>query len=237
MRKTRSRTVLAEGAHLIGYTSHHSAAMDRKSLPERGRDRKGSDAKTGNELFTFRGHTGVRFRPGTAPTDREFLHTATIRRKCGIPRREQNFSSSTDTQIEWLSRCSAPMGRESLLGAPTRPQKVWNAKTGAAELSTLNGHTDTVLCASFSPDGSRIVTGAPTLQQRFGMRNSARSFLPSKGHPVAVRYVTFSPDGLAIGTSCVRMAKIWDSRPFVATLPVAGATSSRDSHLKQPTKP
>ena len=36
---------------------------------------------------------------------------------------------------------------------------VWDARTGA-ELLALTGHTDSVLCAAFSPDGTRIVTGS-----------------------------------------------------------------------------
>jgi WD40 repeat protein len=36
---------------------------------------------------------------------------------------------------------------------------VWDAKTGAEAL-TLKGHTDRVLSASFSPDGTRIVTAS-----------------------------------------------------------------------------
>ena len=35
---------------------------------------------------------------------------------------------------------------------------MWDAKTGA-EVLTLKGHTLGVYSASFSPDGSRIVTG------------------------------------------------------------------------------
>jgi eukaryotic-like serine/threonine-protein kinase len=37
--------------------------------------------------------------------------------------------------------------------------KVWDARTGA-ELLALKGHTGSVASASFSADGSRIVTGS-----------------------------------------------------------------------------
>ena len=36
---------------------------------------------------------------------------------------------------------------------------MWDAQTGA-EVLTLKGHTGHVTSASFSPDGSRIVTGS-----------------------------------------------------------------------------
>jgi len=37
--------------------------------------------------------------------------------------------------------------------------KVWDAQNGD-ELLSLKGHTGTVTCVAFSPDGARIVTGS-----------------------------------------------------------------------------
>ena len=37
--------------------------------------------------------------------------------------------------------------------------KVWDAKSGA-EVLTLKGHTNIVISAMFSPDGSRVVTAS-----------------------------------------------------------------------------
>ena len=41
----------------------------------------------------------------------------------------------------------------------TPTAKVWDARSGAEAL-TLKGHTGYVSSASFSPDGSRVVTGS-----------------------------------------------------------------------------
>jgi WD40 repeat protein len=42
-------------------------------------------------------------------------------------------------------------------GSYDKTAKVWDAKSGALVL-TLNGHTEGVFSASFSPDGSRVLT-------------------------------------------------------------------------------
>ncbi len=56
-------------------------------------------------------------------------------------------------------RRSARTARGSSPGADDKTAKVWDAKSGA-EVLTLKGHTGRVISASFSPDGSRIVTGS-----------------------------------------------------------------------------
>ena len=53
---------------------------------------------------------------------------------------------------------SAPTARRIVTGSEDGTAKVWDARTGSALLE-LKGHKGAVTSASFSPDGSRIVTG------------------------------------------------------------------------------
>ena len=65
---------------------------------------------------------------------------------------------------------------------------------------------------SFSPDGSRIVTGSGTRRRRCGTRGPARTRSTSRGTPRR-QCGSFSPDGARIVTgSGDGTAKVWDAR-------------------------
>ena len=66
---------------------------------------------------------------------------------------------------------------------------MWDARTGA-ELLTLKGHTDGVDSATFSPDGSRVLTGGPDRTAKvWDATPINREFLPRDltSRPQAVR--------------------------------------------------
>ena len=92
--------------------------------------------------------------------------------------------------------------------------KVWDAKSGA-EVLTLKGHTEQVSSASFSPDGSRIVTGSRDKTAKVWDAKSGAEVLTLKGHTGPVHSASFSPDGSRIVTgSDDGTAKVWDARPL-----------------------
>ena len=72
-------------------------------------------------------------------------------------------------------------------------------ETGA-EVLTLKGHTGGVRSASFSPDGTRIVTGSGTRRRRCGTRETGAEVLTLKGHTGRVNSASFSADGTRIVT-------------------------------------
>jgi hypothetical protein len=81
------------------------------------------------------------------------------------------------------------------------------------DLLTLMGHTSAVLSASFSPDGSRVVTGSYDSTANVWGAHSGAEVLTLKGHTDWVHSVSFSPDGLRIGTgSRDHTAKVWDAK-------------------------
>ena len=80
-------------------------------------------------------------------------------------------------------------------------------------LFTLYGHTDEVNAVSFSPDGTRIVTGSGDHTARVWDARTGTQILVLKGHTRGVTSAAFSPDGTRFVTGSIdRTAKVWDAR-------------------------
>ena len=77
---------------------------------------------------------------------------------------------------------------------------MWDAKTGA-EVLTLKGHTGYVRSASFSPDGTRIVTGSCDKTAKVWDAKTGADSSPSRGTRADVYSASFSPDGSRIVTA------------------------------------
>jgi WD40 repeat protein len=91
---------------------------------------------------------------------------------------------------------------------------VWDAKT-TAEVLTLRGHTGRVYAASWSPDGSRLVTGSQDNTAKVWDAKTGAEVLTLRGHTAAVTAAVRSPDGSRLLTaSDDDTAKVWDARPF-----------------------
>ena len=75
--------------------------------------------------------------------------------------------------------------------------RVWNAVTGECE-QTLEGHSDTVLSAQFSPDGKKIVSASADKTVRVWCAVSGELEQTLKGHSGAVNSAQFGPDGQKI---------------------------------------
>ena len=107
--------------------------------------------------------------------------------------------------------------------AGTRFTKAIKVKTGKLLLwptSPLEwiGHTDSVTCMSYSPNGCHIVTGSNDMSIRIWDAETGSTIgEPLKGHTDTVRSVGYSPDGRRIisgsGDSTIR---IWDAETGAA---------------------
>jgi TPR repeat protein len=76
----------------------------------------------------------------------------------------------------------------------------------------LNGHSDWVALADFSPDGSRIVTASADKTARVWDASTGRPELLLSGHDARLVGAAFSPDGRRIATaSSDKTARIWDA--------------------------
>lgn len=194
------------------------------------------DAKTGAELVTFKGHSpifsasfssdGSRIVTGSsdktakvwdAKSGGELL---TLKGHTGCL---SSASFSTDG-LRIVTACgSSPKNLPEL---QDKTAKVWDATTGA-ELLTLKGHTDDVMSASFSPDGSRIVTGGQDNTVKVWDAKTGFELLTLKGHTGAVLSASFSRDGSRIVTqSDDRSVKVWDATVRAEHLTLKGRENS-----------
>ncbi len=94
-----------------------------------------------------------------------------------------------------------------------------------SELLMLTGHTHPVWSASFSPDGSRIVTGSGDKTAKVWDAKSGVEILTLKGHTDPVWSASFSPDGSRVVTaSWDRTAKVWDAKSGAEVFTLKGHT-------------
>ncbi len=90
-------------------------------------------------------------------------------------------------------------------------------------LFTLYGHTGEVLCVSFSPDGTRIVTGSWDGTAKVWDAQIGMPIIELKGHSGRVSSASFSSDGMRIVTaSNDRTAKVWDARTGMPLVELKG---------------
>ena len=96
-----------------------------------------------------------------------------------------------------------------------------------SDLLTLKGHTGHVSSASFSPDGSRIVTASDDKTAKVWDAKSGAEILTLKGHTGVVTSASFSPDGSRIVTgSYDKTAKVWDAKSGAEVLTLKGHTGA-----------
>ena len=91
-----------------------------------------------------------------------------------------------------------------------------------SDLLTLKGHSFMVNKASFSPDGSRIVTGSADGTPKVWDARRGACTLTLKGHNNIVWAASFSPDGArGVTGSYDYTAKIWHTAPINRQLALA----------------
>jgi WD40 repeat protein/tRNA A-37 threonylcarbamoyl transferase component Bud32 len=96
-----------------------------------------------------------------------------------------------------------------------------------SELLTLRGHAGAISSASFSPDGSRIVTGSMDKTAKVWDAKSGAEVLTLKGHTGFVRSASFSPDGSRIVTGSEDMtAKVWNAKSGAEMLTLRGSSGA-----------
>jgi dipeptidyl aminopeptidase/acylaminoacyl peptidase len=96
-------------------------------------------------------------------------------------------------------------------GSGDTTARIWDAATGA-EIACLNGHGSSVIAATFSPDGTRIVTASADETARIWDAASGAEIACLNGHEDPVYTAAFSPDGTRIVTaSRDKTARIWDA--------------------------
>ncbi|KAG2743969.1 WD40 repeat-like protein, partial [Suillus brevipes Sb2] len=90
---------------------------------------------------------------------------------------------------------------------------LWDAGTGEPVGKPLRGHTSYVLSVSFSPDGTRIVSGSEDNTVRLWDAGTGEPVgEPLRGHTHSVDSVSFSPDSTRIVTGSEdKTVRLWDA--------------------------
>jgi eukaryotic-like serine/threonine-protein kinase len=100
--------------------------------------------------------------------------------------------------------------------------KVLDAATGVESL-VLRGHASSVQKASFSADGSRIVTASDDGTAKVWDASTSAESLTLSGHSASVQRASFNPDGSRILTAgWDNTAKVWDGRTGALILSLKG---------------
>ena len=86
--------------------------------------------------------------------------------------------------------------------------RLWDAETGALALM-LRGHSSSITCIAFSPDGTRIASAARDRTIRFWDPNTVAEERTLKTDAPAYR-VAFSPDGTRIAAPVGDSITVWD---------------------------
>jgi WD40 repeat protein len=83
------------------------------------------------------------------------------------------------------------------------------------ELTTLQGHADSVVAVSFSPDGTRVVTASDDDSARLWDAREGGVLAALQGHNNSVTAASFSPDGTRLVTARMvnRSLRFRDIRP------------------------
>jgi WD40 repeat protein/tRNA A-37 threonylcarbamoyl transferase component Bud32 len=95
-------------------------------------------------------------------------------------------------------------------GFPETALKLWDAATGRL-LGRLEGHTNALAGASFSPDETRIVTASMDQTARLWNASNGNPIQKLTGHKGWVNQAAFSPDGSRIMTASQdHTLRLWD---------------------------
>ncbi|KAA0196708.1 hypothetical protein HAZT_HAZT008068 [Hyalella azteca] len=102
---------------------------------------------------------------------------------------------------------------EKILNIVYQAQAVFKVQSVTRCTSSLPGHAEAVLCASFSPDGRFLASGSGDTTVRFWDVNTETPHFTARGHSHWVLVTAWSPDGTRLASGCKKgNIIIWDPK-------------------------
>ncbi|KAM9417465.1 notchless protein homolog 1 isoform 1-T2 [Salvelinus alpinus] len=115
--------------------------------------------------------------------------------------------------LESLRVCVKALGAETETVLPVvyQPQAVFRVRAVARCTSSLQGHTEAVISAAFSPTGKYLASGSGDTTVRFWDLTTETPQHTSRGHSHWVLTISWSPDGRKLASGCKNsQICIWD---------------------------
>uniref|UniRef100_A0A8C7T452 Notchless protein homolog 1 n=1 Tax=Oncorhynchus mykiss TaxID=8022 RepID=A0A8C7T452_ONCMY len=118
--------------------------------------------------------------------------------------------------VESLRVCVKALGveTETVLPVVYQPQAVFRVRAVARCTSSLQGHTEAVISAAFSPTGKYLASGSGDTTVRFWDLTTETPQHTSRGHSHWVLTISWSPDGRKLASGCKNSqdgaVRVWD---------------------------